>query len=257
MRQITLLGTGSSMGAPVIGCDCEVCRSEDSRDKRLRCSAMVEYDGVKILIDAGPDFRYQMLREGVRHIDGVLLTHEHKDHTGGIDDLRTYNYLQKQTIQLYCNQRVGDSVKVDYHYAFTPREERYAGVPEIKVNVVRALESFVVGGVQIMPLDVMHGRLPILGYRIGELCYITDASEVCQETLQIIKGCKVLVVNALRQVAHTTHFGINEALEFVNKVKPERAIFTHTSHQMGLYSEISKNLPDGVEFGYDGMKVFF
>ncbi len=252
---VTLLGTSSSLGVPVIGCDCEVCHSSDFRDRRLRTSALVSVGGVNILIDAGPDFRYQMLRAGVRRIDGVLLTHEHKDHTGGIDDLRTYNYLQGAPIQLYALPRVAESVRHDYHYAFTPRDVRYQGVPEVEVNEVEVGECFTVGGVEVEPLGVMHGRLPILGYRIGGLCYITDASEMTDVLLQRVRGCDVLVLNALRHKEHVSHLSLAQALRVVEEVAPRRAVFTHCSHNIGLYAEVQSSMPLGVELGYDMMQI--
>ncbi len=252
---LTLLGTGSSLGVPVVGCDCEVCRSADPRDKRLRTSALLSVGGVNIVIDAGPDFRYQMLRAGVRRIDAVLLTHEHKDHTGGVDDLRTFNYLQGAPIQLYALPRVAESVRHDYHYAFAPRNVRYSGVPDVEVNEVEVGEVFTVSGVEVEALGVMHGRLPILGYRIGGVCYITDVSEFSEPLLQRLRGCDVLVLSALRRKEHVSHLSLAQALRVVEAVAPDRAIFTHCSHNIGLYDEVQGELPAGVELGYDGMRV--
>lgn len=244
----------------MVGCRCAVCRSSDARDRRLRCSAMVEVereDGrvVRLIIDAGPDFRYQMLREGVGEIDAILLTHEHKDHIGGIDDVRAFNYLQGKPTDIYCEERVARVVRKDFDYAFQPPELRYAGVPEIELHCIDE-KPFSVEGVEIIPIRAMHCKLPVLGFKIGELCYITDANYIGEEAMGMIEGCEVLVLNSLRRVKHISHFTLDEALEVARKCKPKRTVLTHISHQMGLYGDISKEVPRGVEFGYDTKKIF-
>lgn len=253
----------------MVGCHCVVCSSLDSRDRRLRTSAMVEIEGVggvegvegveggvvRLIIDAGPDFRYQMLREGVDSIDAILLTHEHKDHTGGIDDVRAFNYWQNRAVSIYCEGRVAEAVRKDYSYAFADLVGYYPGVPNIELNTVDE-RPFKVCGVDIAPIRVQHYKLPILGYRIGGLCYITDANLVSSSSVESIKGCDVLVINALREEPHISHFNLAQALDLIAKVKPKRAILTHTSHQMGLYDSVAKELPLGVELGYDGMKIY-
>ncbi len=251
---LTLLGTGTSQGVPMIGCDCEVCSSSNSRDKRLRTSAMVEVQGRRIIIDAGPDFRYQMLRERVSYIDAVLLTHQHKDHIGGIDDLRAFNYLQGKPMEVYCSSQVAEIVRKDFDYAFVDPIERYAGVPELDLRVISS-EGFCVAGVEVSPIEVMHHKLPIFGYKIGDLCYITDANYISSSTIEAIKHPKVLVINALRHTKHISHFTLSEALDMIEQISPQRAIITHISHQMGLYDVVSEDLPEGIKLGYDGMRI--
>lgn len=249
----------------MVGCHCEVCSSTDFRDHRLRTSAMVEVelDGcggdedrkvVRIIIDAGHDFRYQMLRERVERIDAILLTHEHKDHVGGIDDVRAFNYWTQKPVDIYCAQRVADVIRKDFDYAFPDLKKHYPGVPQIELHIIDN-DSFEVKGVKVEPIKVMHYKLPVLGYRLGGLCYITDANYVTEEVVQKIKGCEVLVINALRREPHISHFTLTEALELIRQVEPKKAVITHVSHQMGLYDDVQGELPDGVVFGYDGMKI--
>ncbi len=257
--KLTLLGSGTSQGVPMIGCHCEVCRSVDSRDRRLRTSAMVEVtkdngEVVRLVVDAGPDFRYQMLRARVESIDAILLTHDHKDHTGGIDDVRAFNYWQRRSAHIYCEERVAQSVRKDYDYAFADLMEYYPGVPEIELHIIDE-QPFEVCGVEVIPIRVQHYKLPILGYRIGGLCYITDANFIGDESLDLIQGCDVLVLNALRRSEHISHFSLGEALEVIEKIAPGRAILTHVSHQMGLYDDVSKALPKSVQLGYDTLEI--
>lgn len=236
----------------MIGCECEVCQSADSRDRRLRSSVLVHVDGVDIVIDTTPDFRYQMLRAGVKQLDAVLYTHEHKDHTGGMDDLRAFNYLMKCPVDVYCDSRVEQVLRKDFDYAFA--EHRYPGVPEICVHRIGA-ESFWVKGVEIIPIRGMHFKLPILGFRIGGFCYLTDMNYIAQEEIEKFSGVDVLVINALRHTKHISHFTLGEALEVIAKARPDRAYLTHVSHQLGPYEEVAAQLPPNVELAVDEMTI--
>lgn len=252
MMKITLLGTGTSQGVPVVGCTCEVCRSADPRDNRLRTSAFVETDGVSLLIDSGPDLRQQLLRERITHVDAVLLTHEHKDHLAGLDDIRPVYFRQKQPMDIYAMQRVLTVVRKDYDYAF--KSHPYPGAPSFQLHPVRH-DPFFVKNVEIQPVQVRHLTLPILGYRIGKFAYITDASFVAESEIARLQDLEVLVVNALHHEKHYSHFNLEEALRFVETVKPRRAFLTHTSHHMGLYADVEKMLPANVTLGYDGLQI--
>lgn len=253
--ELTFLGTGTSQGVPMIGCECEVCRSTDSRDHRLRTSSMVEVGPRRLIIDAGPDFRQQMLRERVARIDGVLITHAHKDHTGGLDDVRAFNYWQHRAVDVYCEDRVQQVLRKDFDYAFASENLKYPGVPQIELHTIEAGEMFSVAGVDVMPIRLMHWRLPIVGFVIGDLCYITDCNAIDDSVIEQIRGCRVLVINALRMQPHISHFSLEQALAVVARVAPQRAYLTHCSHQLGFYSETSKLLPPNVELAYDGLRV--
>lgn len=255
--KLTFLGTGTSQGVPVIGCKCEVCRSEDGRDRRLRTAAMVEMGGKRFIIDAGPDFRYQMLREGVTHIDAILLTHEHKDHTGGIDDVRAFNFVDFpviHTMHVYGNEPTITSIRRDFHYAFS--EDKYRGVPEIELHTIAEDKPFVVADVEVMPVVGSHSeRFRSVGFRFGELAYLTDMNAIADEEIAKLQGVKVLVVNALRWESHNSHFSVAEALEVIRRVAPERAYLTHMSHRIGLHAVAEQHLPEGVYLAYDGLTV--
>lgn len=255
--KLTFLGTGTSQGVPVIGCKCEVCRSSDRRDRRLRTSAMIEVEGKRFIIDAGPDFRYQMLREGVTRIDAILLTHMHKDHTAGIDDVRAFNFVDYPTIHsthIYGNEATINRVKMEYDYAFA--ENKYRGVPVIELHTIDTSVPFVVEGVEIVPIVGHHSdRFRSVGYRFGDVAYLTDFSHIEPAEEAKLEGVKVLVINALRWEPHDSHFSVSEALEVIKRVKPERAYLTHMSHNIGLYDEAQAKLPEGVTFAYDGLTV--
>lgn len=255
--KLTFLGTGTSQGVPVIGCRCEVCSSADRRDRRLRTAAMVEVEDKRFIIDAGPDFRYQMLREGVTHIDAILLTHEHKDHTGGIDDVRAFNFVDFpiiHTTHIYANEPTVVSIRRDFHYAFS--ENKYRGVPEIELHTFNESQAFRVAGVEVTPVVGSHSeRFRSVGFRFGELAYLTDMNHIAEEELLKLEGVKVLVVNALRWEPHSSHFSVEEALQIIKRVAPERAFLTHMSHRIGLHAEASQRLPEGVELAYDGLKI--
>lgn len=255
--KVTFLGTGTSQGVPVIGCSCDVCTSTDKRDKRLRTSAMVEVEGRRFIIDAGPDFRYQMLRAGIKKIDALLLTHEHKDHTGGIDDVRAFNFVDYPTIHtmhIYGNDTTIEAIHRDFHYAFA--SDKYRGVPEIRTHVISEQASFEVDGIEITPIVGQHSeRFRSVGYRIGEFAYLTDMNYIAPEELAKLEGVQHLVINALRWEAHSSHFSVEEAIELARRVAPKQTYLTHMSHRIGLHSELEKRLPQGVMAAYDGLEI--
>lgn len=249
--RLTFLGTGTSQGVPVIACRCRVCRSGDSRDRRLRTSALLEVEGRNILFDIGPDFRQQMLREDVGRLDAILITHAHRDHVGGLDDIRSFNYVQHSKMDVYLNAEARFAIERDYHYIFEPHQ--YPGLPEADLHTVKA--PFVAAGVEVVPVKAMHKDLPVLGYRIGAMAYITDANYMAPAEIAKLKGVKVLVINALRREKHFSHYSLPEALAVIEEVAPERAYLTHMSHEMGLHEEVSATLPPHVALAYDGLKV--
>ncbi len=250
--KIKLLGTGTSTGVPELGCTCEVCRSSDKRDGRLRSSALLTVDGRRILIDCGPDFRGQMLREPFGRIDAVLLTHHHYDHIAGLDDLRPF--CRGGDIPVYADESTQAQVRNFFPYCFA--EVKYPGVPNLELITIKKDASFVAAGVEIMPVGVFHGRLPILGYRIGRLAYITDASRIEPPELEKLRGVEVLVMNALRySKPHGSHQTVLEALRIVDYLRPKRTYFTHLMHHIGLHAKIEKCLPDNVFLGYDGLDI--
>lgn len=249
--RLTFLGTGTSQGVPVIACHCRVCRSGDSRDRRLRTSALLEVEGRNILFDIGPDFRQQMLREDVGRLDAILITHAHRDHVGGLDDIRSFNYVQHSKMDVYLNAEARFAIERDYHYIFEPHQ--YPGLPEADLHTVEA--PFTAAGVEVVPVKAMHKDLPVLGYRIGAMAYITDANYMAPAEIAKLKGVKVLVINALRREKHFSHYSLPEALAVIEEVAPERAYLTHMSHEMGLHEEVSAALPPHVALAYDGLKV--
>lgn len=255
--RLTFLGTGTSQGVPTIGCRCEVCRSTDPRDSRLRTSAMVEVGDVRFVIDAGPDFRYQMLRTGVRHLDAILLTHEHKDHTGGIDDVRAFNFVDFPVIHrvdIFATARTAACVRKDFDYAFA--ENKYRGVPEIELHEFDPSVPFEVKRVQIVPIKGQHSaRFKVTGYRIGRLAYLTDFKEIEESEVAKLQGVDTLIVNALRWRDHISHFTVEEALALIARVRPRRAYLTHMSHDIGLHADSAARLPEGVELAYDTLTI--
>ncbi len=250
--QITFLGTGTSQGIPVIACDCAICKSTDNRDKRLRTSVMVEVNGKNLVIDTGPDFRQQMLREDVQQLDAVLFTHEHMDHLAGLDDVRAFNFKQRRDMDLYCDERVYKRLLEQFPYAFD--EFKYPGVPELKTHIIDGT-AFELDAIKIQPIEVLHYKLPVLGFRIGDFSYITDANYISEEEQTKIKGSKILVINALRQEKHISHFTLEEALEMIERLEVEQAYLIHLSHQMGFHKEIEASLPKNVKIAYDGLKL--
>jgi phosphoribosyl 1,2-cyclic phosphate phosphodiesterase len=248
--KITFLGTGTSQGVPVIACDCDTCRSEDPRDKRLRASLLLESGGVTLLFDAGPDFRQQMLRENVKRLDAIIITHEHKDHIAGMDDVRAFNYKSQDAIDIYAEERVQKAIKREFSYVFA--EYKYPGIPEMRLNPIPEY-GFSVNGIDIIPVRVRHLNLEIYGFRIGNFAYITDANYISEESKNKIIGVKYLVINALRKEKHISHFNLREALDFIRQISPKRAFITHISHQMGRTKQVAEELPPGIMLAYDGL----
>ena len=242
MTRLTFLGTGTSQGVPMIGCGCDVCRSTDPHDKRLRSSVLVEHEGLTILVDAGPDFRQQMLRAGVTHVDAILLTHNHKDHTGGLDDIRAFNYLEKKASQIYCEKYVEGSLRMEYSYAF--EEIKYPGAPEWNVHIIDE-KPFSINGVEIIPIRGMHYKLPVLGFRFGEIAYCTDMNHIPKEEFEKLKGLEHFVINTVRFGRHISHFSLEEAVAVARKVGARHSWLTHLSHQLPCYTDLSAELPDG------------
>ncbi|MFC4871385.1 MBL fold metallo-hydrolase [Negadavirga shengliensis] len=250
--KITFLGTGTSQGVPVIGCSCEVCNSLDYRDKRLRSSLHIETEGKSIVIDTGPDFRSQMLRESISRLDAVVYTHEHKDHTAGLDDIRPFNFKHQIDIPIYGTPQVIQQLMAEFSYIFV--EKKYPGIPRVVINEIEN-RPFEVKGVPFTPIRVMHHKLPVFGYRIHDFTYITDANQIPQEELKKMEGTKVLVLNALQTKPHISHFTLQEALDLVDFLKPQQAYFTHVSHRLGLHRKVEENLPGNVALAYDGLKI--
>jgi phosphoribosyl 1,2-cyclic phosphate phosphodiesterase len=247
--EVTLLGTGTSKGIPEIGCSCRVCRSPFVKDKRLRTSALVRTMGLTLLIDPSPDFRQQALAAGIHHIDAVLITHSHFDHVGGLDDLRPF--CAEHDLPLYVNERTDRDLRKHYDYCF--RENPYPGVPTFDMKVV-GTTPFYINGVKIIPIEVMHGKMPILGYRIGDFAYITDAKTIDPREVEKLEGVDTLVVNALRDRDHFSHFTLAESLALIEEVKPRQAYLTHFNHEIGRHADLARRLPEGVAPGFDGLK---
>lgn len=248
---ITFLGTGTSQGVPVIACGCEVCTSADKRDKRLRSSILVEGDKT-VVIDSGPDFRYQMLRANVQHLDALVFTHEHKDHIAGMDDIRAFNYKQNSPVDVWADERVQAAIKREFYYIFT--EFKYPGIPQVNINTITN-EPFLIGDINFTPIEVMHYKLPVKGFRINDFTYITDAKTISESEKELIKGSSILVINALQKQTHISHFTLDEAIAFAQQIGAERTYFTHISHRLGRHEDISKELPLGIELAYDGLQL--
>ncbi|WP_183577267.1 MBL fold metallo-hydrolase [Mucilaginibacter sp. X5P1] len=249
---ITFLGTGTSQGVPVIACDCEVCTSTDPRDNRLRTSILIEGNDKTVVIDSGPDFRQQMLRANVQHLDAIVFTHEHKDHVAGMDDIRAFNYRQNAPVDVYATTRVQEALKKEFSYIFA--EFKYPGIPQINLHTI-GLDPFDIGSMHFIPVEVMHYKLPVLGFRIKDFTYITDAKTVSETEKQKIKGTKILVINALQTQSHISHFTLDEAILFAQEIGAEKTYFTHISHRLGLHETMSLQLPPNVAFAYDGLKL--
>ncbi len=250
--KITILGTGTSQGVPVIGCNCAVCSSSDPHDNRLRSAVLISHGRQNILIDAGPDFRQQMLRAKVRHLDAILLTHEHNDHVIGLDDIRPFNHRTGQSMAVYALPRVAKEVQKRFEYVF---EDPIPGLPRIELKPIAVGENIQIGDLCIQPIGIMHGKLPIVGFRIGALAYLTDVKTVVPSEMRKLSGIKYLIVNALQHKWHPTHMNLEEAIDFVHKLAPEKAWLTHISHLMGLASEVGLLLPEDVSLAYDGLEI--
>jgi len=249
---ITFLGTGTSIGVPVITCDCPVCTSSDPRDNRTRASVMIEVDDEVFVIDCGPDFRMQMLREKVMNLSAILFTHEHRDHIAGLDDVRAFNYVLNKRIDIYGTKNTLDMIQTEFPYIFS--KQRYFGAPQININQINS-EPFSIDGFEFKPIKVMHDKLPVLAYRFGDFTYITDASHIEEAELEKIKGSRVIVLNALRNSKHTSHFSVDEAVSIIETLKPEQAYLTHMSHFIGRHSDLDARLPEYIHPAYDGLKV--
>jgi len=246
------LGTGTSQGVPVIACQCAVCLSEDKKDKRLRTSLLISINGKNIVIDTGPDFRQQMLREKVQHLEAVLFTHEHKDHIAGMDDVRAFNYVTKKPMAVYASDLVEIGLKKEFHYVFA--DSKYPGIPQITLFPV-ADEPFTVVSEKIIPINVLHYKLPVKAFRIRNFAYITDANFISDQEMEKLKGTTHLVINALRKTTHISHFSLEEALGLIKKIAPKKAYLTHISHLMGKHADVSNELPTNVVIAYDGLNI--
>ena len=250
--EITFLGTGTSQGVPLIGCKCQVCLSVNEKDKRLRSSVFIRDKDCSLVIDTGPDFRQQMLREKIEELDAVVFTHEHKDHIAGLDDVRAFNFILSRPVDVYASERVQTAIKREFAYIFA--EEKYPGIPQINLNEISD-NSFYVKHLQILPINVMHYKMPVKCFRIRDFVYITDANFISEIEKEKIKGAKIIVINALRRHSHISHFTLEEALKLIEEFKPERAYLTHISHQLGTHEDVSAELPANVFLAYDGLRL--
>lgn len=253
MLNVYFLGTGTSQGIPVIGSSHPVCLSSDPKDKRLRVSVWIHWDDYSYVIDCGPDFRQQMLVSKCPKVNGILYTHEHADHTAGLDDIRPF-FFKQGDIPIYAHKRVLESLKKRFDYVFET-EDKYPGAPAVSVNEVKNNQPFVFGNKKVIPIDIMHGDLQVFGYRIDDFAYLTDVKQVADEEKEKLKNLKVLVVSALREKPHDTHFNLEEALEFINEIKPQKAYLTHISHMMGFHEEVQEKLPENVFLAYDNLQI--
>lgn len=250
--EITFLGTGTSQGVPMIACSCDVCTSDHPKDKRLRSSILIRMNGLNIVVDTTPDFRYQMLRTQVTHLDAILITHSHKDHIAGMDDVRAFNYFQKGPVDIYATAASQAIIRKEFSYVFA--DKKYPGIPEITLHTIDK-DDFEIAGVKITPIWVMHYQMPVVGFRIGDFTYITDANFIDDKEKKKILGTKVLVLNALRKESHISHFTLSQAIALSDEVQAEKTYFTHISHQLGRHEEVMKELPPGKYLAYDGLQL--
>lgn len=250
--KVTFLGTGTSQGVPVIGCECSVCKSLDYRDKRFRTSIHIKANGISLVIDTGPDFRMQMLRSGINKLDAIVFTHEHKDHTAGLDDIRPFNFMQQKDMPVFGKRQVIDQLKREYSYIFS--DKKYPGVPQVACVEIDE-NPFHIEGLAITPLPVLHYKLPVLGFRIGDFSYITDANYIPESTLTLLEGSEVLVLNALQKESHISHFTLDQAIDQALKIGAKKTYFTHISHRLGNHQEVENELPEGIFLAYDGMEL--
>lgn len=250
--KVTFLGTGTSQGVPILCCECEVCRSLNPKDKRLRSSVLIQSSQANVVIDSGPDFRQQLLRKNLKTLDAVVMTHEHKDHIAGLDEVKAFNFFNNMRMPVYATERVQEALKREFAYIFS--DEKYPGIPEVDLFTVRN-DPFTIKEITFTPIDVLHYKLPVKAYRIKDFTYITDANFISKEEKEKIKGSKVIVVNALRREEHISHYTLTEAVNLLKEFNPEKAYLTHISHQMGLHEAVSKELPSFVEIAYDGLEI--
>ena len=250
--KVRFLGTGTSQGVPVIACPCAVCNSDDSKDKRLRSSILIETNDKLFTVDAGPDFRYQLLREKVKRLDAILITHNHKDHIAGLDDVRSFNFLSRKPMDIYASTRDQNAIKQEFSYAFS--NSKYPGVPSFNLHTIADL-PFTIGSVHIQPLPALHYSMEVLGFRIGDFAYITDTNYIPPSTIVLLQGCKIIVLNALRKEPHVSHYNLEQAIKVLEFLQPEKAYLTHISHLLGFHAEIEKELPDFIKLAYDGLRL--
>jgi len=251
--KVTFLGTGTSSGVPMIACNCEVCTSNDKRDSRLRSSILISTEFKNFVIDCGPDFRQQMLNNKVKSLHGIIYTHEHHDHTAGLDDIRGFNYFMNSPMDLYADERVEKAIRREFAYIF--EEHKYPGIPDVNIVNIGNGKNFMLDNLTVVPIEVMHYKLKVLGFKIGDFTYITDANFISDFELNKIKGTKTLVLNALRKEKHISHFTLNEAIEMSLKIGAETTYFTHISHQLGLHENVQYELPKGFYLAYDGLQI--
>jgi phosphoribosyl 1,2-cyclic phosphate phosphodiesterase len=250
--RITFLGTGTSGGVPMIACDCAICTSKNEKDKRLRSSILVQSETTTLVVDTTPDFRLQMLRENVKKLNAVIFTHPHKDHIAGLDDIRAFNFFQKKPVEVYANKLTEEALRREFYYIFS--EKKYPGIPDIILHTIPD-ETFKVGDIPVIPILVHHLKMPVLGFRFGKFTYITDANRIEDEEKEKIKGSEILVVNALRQKEHISHFNLQQAIDLVTELKIPTAYLTHISHQMGLHEEVNNQLPPNIQLAFDGLQI--
>ena len=250
--KITILGTGTSQGVPVIACDCEVCLSSNPKDNRLRSSVMIEVDNLNLVIDTGPDFRQQMLREKVDKVDSILFTHHHKDHVAGMDDVRAFNHKWKRDMPIYCNLATSEALKLEFPYIFSGFN--YPGIPKVAINIIEN-KPFNIRKTRIQPIEVLHYKLPVLGFRIKNFVYLTDVSEISEKEKEKMKGADLIILDALRKKDHISHFTLEQALTLLEELKPNQALLTHISHYMGMHDNVNKELPSHINLAYDGQVV--
>lgn len=250
---VTFLGTGTSQGVPLIACTCKVCISTDPLNKRLRSSIKIETHGKVLVIDSGPDFRQQMLRSETSRLDALIFTHEHKDHIAGMDDIRAFNFIHRAPIDVYATHRVQDALRREYQYIFS--DFKYPGIPEVNLHTIHRDRPFEASGIEVTPIEVLHYKLPVLGFRVGDFTYITDANYISEAEKEKIKGSKVLVLNALRKETHISHYTLREAIALAESLHVPEVYFTHISHQLGLHHEVEDELPEGMHLAYDGLRI--
>ena len=251
--KITILGSGTSQGVPVIACECDVCASTDPLDKRLRASILISDKDQNFVIDTGPDFRQQMLRAHVKSLRAIIYTHEHKDHVAGMDDVRAFNYCERRDMEIFCTERVENALKKEFHYVFS--NDNYPGIPTVHLNRIENKSFQLPDGPMITPIEVMHYKMPVFGYRINDFTYITDAKTISSIEIEKVKGTKILIINALHRSEHISHFNLEEALAFIAIIQPEKAYLTHISHLFGKHREIEESLPKNVFVAYDGLEI--